>query len=104
MAKYGLIGRNLAFSFSKTFFTTKFEQEKRRDTYHNFSLKHIDELPRVIAENPGIKGLNVTIPFKESVMPLLDRIDKEAPGVTLSSDGKRRLIPPEWHPPERLRS
>lgn len=78
MAKYGLVGKNLAYSFSKTFFTAKFEQEKRKDTYDNFSLQNIEELHNVIKTNKGLKGLNVTIPYKESVMPLLDRIDKEA--------------------------
>ncbi len=78
MAKYGLIGQNLSFSFSKAFFTTKFEQEKRDDSYHNFEIECIDKLTEIISKTEGLKGLNVTIPFKESVIPLLDRIDKEA--------------------------
>ena len=78
MAKYGLIGKNIGYSFSKTFFTIKFEQEKRKDTYSNFDISEIDKVLEILNNNPEIKGLNVTIPYKESVIPLLDRIDKEA--------------------------
>ncbi len=78
MAKYGLIGKNISYSFSKTFFTVKFEQEKRNDSYHNFDIECIHLLPEILAKNKDIKGLNVTIPFKEEVIPLLDRLDKEA--------------------------
>jgi len=78
MAKYGLIGRNIGYSFSKAFFSTKFEQEKRQDTYGNYDIEDISELKEIIANGGGIKGLNVTQPYKETVIPLLDRIDKEA--------------------------
>ena len=78
MAKYGLIGKNIGYSFSKAFFTTKFSQENRTDTYLNFDIASIESLKDVIQANETLKGLNVTIPYKESVIPLLDRIDKEA--------------------------
>ena len=78
MAKYGLIGKGIGFSFSKTFFTAKFEQEKRQDTYENFDIDCINKLEQIIQENQNLKGINVTIPYKESVIPLLDRLDKEA--------------------------
>jgi shikimate dehydrogenase len=78
MAKYGLIGKDLSHSFSKTFFTYKFEKESRKDTYHNFELQDIQEFPGFIAKNPELKGLNVTIPYKEAIIPFLDRLDKEA--------------------------
>ncbi len=78
MAKYGLIGKNIGFSFSKTFFTTKFSQENRSDTYANFDVESIDTLKEIIKDNSTLKGLNITIPYKESVIPLLDRLDKEA--------------------------
>ena len=78
MAKYGLIGKNIGFSFSKAFFTTKFSQENRTDTYLNFDIASIESLKDVIQANETLKGLNITIPYKESVIPLLDRIDKEA--------------------------
>lgn len=78
MAKYGLLGKNIAYSFSKTFFTAKFELENRIDTYHNFDIECITLFDKVLEENPTLKGLNVTIPYKESIMPLLDRVEKEA--------------------------
>ena len=78
MAKYGLIGKNIGYSFSKNFFTSKFEKEKRHDSYNNFDIQCIDEFPNIISENPNIKGLNVTIPYKESIIPFLNKIDKEA--------------------------
>ena len=78
MAKYGLIGKNIAYSFSKTFFTVKFEQEGRKDSYHNFDIECIEQLPAIIKEHSDLKGLNVTIPYKEEVIPLLDKLDKEA--------------------------
>ena len=78
MAKYGLIGKNIGYSFSKAFFTTKFSQENRTDTYLNFDIASIESLKDVIQANETLKGLNITIPYKESVIPLLDRIDKEA--------------------------
>lgn len=78
MASYGLIGRNISYSFSKTFFTTKFENENRKDTYENFDIEDISALKAILCDQPGLRGLNVTIPFKESVIPFLDRIDKEA--------------------------
>lgn len=81
MAKYGLVGKDIGYSFSKTFFTIKFEQEKRKDSYQNFDIDSIDLLPEILKKNKGLKGLNVTIPFKEDVMPLLDRIDKEAKAI-----------------------
>ena len=78
MAKYGLIGKNIGYSFSKTFFTIKFEQEKRKDTYCNFDISDINQLSEIIKKTENLKGLNITIPFKEAVIPLLDRVDKEA--------------------------
>ena len=81
MAKYGLIGKDIGFSFSKTFFTTKFSQENRSDSYVNFDVQSIDKLREIISDNSTLKGLNVTIPYKESVIPLLDRLDKEAKNI-----------------------
>ena len=78
MAKYGLIGKDLSHSFTKTFFTYKFEQENRRDSYHNFELDHLEEFPQLIKKTEGLKGLNVTIPYKEAIIPYLYKLDKEA--------------------------
>lgn len=78
MAKYGLIGRDLNHSFSKTFFTYKFEKENRKDIYENYALPEIEDFPQLLEKHPDIKGLNVTIPYKQSIIPYLDSIDKEA--------------------------
>ncbi|MDC7993945.1 shikimate dehydrogenase family protein [Altibacter sp. HG106] len=78
MAKYGLVGKNIDYSFSKQFFTEKFKEERRKDSYENFDLACIELLPEIINDLRGLKGLNVTIPYKETVIPLLDRVDEEA--------------------------
>ncbi len=78
MRTYGLIGYPLEHSFSRQFFTEKFRKEKRKEQYLNFELREIGLLPEVIAENSRLAGLNVTIPYKEKVIPLLDRVDPEA--------------------------
>jgi shikimate dehydrogenase len=78
MAKYGLIGKDLSHSFSRTFFTNKFEKEKRKATYHNFELESLEQFSDLIKKTDGLKGLNVTIPYKEKIIPYLDKMDKEA--------------------------
>lgn len=72
MQLFGLIGYPLTHSFSKKYFTEKFEQEGLHDyQYENFPIASIDELPALIAKNPHLKGLNVTIPYKQAVIEYL---------------------------------
>ena len=78
MAKYGLIGHNIGYSFSKTFFNYKFEKEKRNDSYENFDIPVLSEMSKILENNPDLKGLNVTIPYKKNIIQLLDEVDKEA--------------------------
>ena len=78
MAKYGLIGYNIGYSFSKTFFNFKFEKENRNDSYENFDIPVLSEISEILENNPDLKGLNVTIPYKKSIIQLLDEVDKEA--------------------------
>jgi shikimate dehydrogenase len=74
MRRYGLIGYPLSHSFSQRYFTEKFEREGIRDcTYSNFSLPEIGALTAVLAD-PDLCGLNVTIPYKEQVLPYLDSL------------------------------
>lgn len=76
---YGLIGYPLSHSFSKKYFTEKFEKENLTDhDYNLFPIEKIDELPALIAKYPQLKGLNVTIPYKESVIPFLNELDPTA--------------------------
>ena len=77
--KLGLIGFPLSHSFSVSYFKNKFEAEKITDfTYENFEIPTIEELNKVIDENPNLIGLNVTIPYKEQVIPFLDELDDDA--------------------------
>lgn len=72
MRRYGLLGRTLKHSFSERYFAEKFSRLGIKDAvYQNFELDAIDELPRLLAEQAGLKGLNVTIPYKEEVVPFL---------------------------------
>ncbi len=96
MNTYGLIGFPLGHSFSKKYFTEKFEKLgiSTENNYQLFELEDIKELPALFA-NPSIKGLNVTIPHKQAVMPFLDSLDDSAAKVgavnviKFSQDGKK---------------
>lgn len=78
MDKYGLIGYPLGHSFSKTFFNQKFDSERIDAEYVNFEIDNIKELRNIVKDNPDLKGLNVTLPYKTQVIPLLDDIDEDA--------------------------
>lgn len=75
---YGLIGFPLGHSFSQTYFNQKFEAENINAEYINFELPDIGDLMEVFAENPTLSGLNVTIPYKEQVIPYMDSMDPTA--------------------------
>jgi len=73
MRLFGLIGYPLSHSFSKKYFTEKFEKEGITDCrYETFSIPSIDELSDIVKANPDLCGLNVTIPYKEEVLSYLD--------------------------------
>ena len=77
--KFGLIGKTVGHSFSKTFFDEKFFRDGLRDyRYDLYSLKEIDELKALLKANPEICGLNVTIPFKEQVIPFLHELSVDS--------------------------
>lgn len=73
---FGLVGRSLNHSFSRNFFNDLFRDQDIHAQYLNFELSTIEEIRSVI--NSGASGLNVTIPYKESVIPFLDRLSDEA--------------------------
>lgn len=77
MRKFGLIGKTLVHSFSKKYFTEKFEREDVDANYELYSMANVDSLRQFIQEH-SLCGLNVTIPYKQDVIPLLDEIDSEA--------------------------
>jgi shikimate dehydrogenase len=73
MKRFGLIGYPLSHSFSKKYFTEKFEREGLKDhVYDLFPIASIDELPAVLSKHKDLVGLNVTIPYKQQVMKYLD--------------------------------
>ena len=78
MDKYGLIGYPLGHSFSISYFNQKFADEGINAKYENFELPSIDMVTEVLDKNPEVRGLNVTIPYKEKVIPFLDEISPEA--------------------------
>ena len=78
MRTFGLIGKDLSHSFSKNYFTKKFLSENITDAeYLNFELKNISDFKLLINKN-NLSGLNVTIPYKESIIPFLDELSEAA--------------------------
>lgn len=76
---FGLIGYPLSHSFSKKYFTTKFKREHIQEAeYELYPLEQIEDLPILLATNPNIRGLNVTIPYKQVVLSYLDELDETA--------------------------
>lgn len=78
---YGLIGHPLEHSFSPAYFAEKFRKEKINAVYKSFALKDIFELPALLLEYPDIRGLNVTIPYKTTVIPYLNELSAEAQNI-----------------------
>jgi shikimate dehydrogenase len=77
--KFGLIGSTVSHSFSKSYFDEKFFREGLRDyRYDLYPLNNVDELKKLLEENPELQGLNVTIPYKEQVLKFLTDIDPNA--------------------------
>lgn len=76
MKKYGLIGESLGHSFSKSFFETYFEKEGLDASYTNLEIASIDVVSSILSKD--FNGLNVTIPYKESIIPYLDELSEEA--------------------------
>lgn len=82
MRKFGLIGYPLSHSFSKKFFTQKFESEGIQGCeYELYPIEDIDSLTQLLLDNPDLEGLNVTIPYKLEVLPFLDEIDAAAQAI-----------------------
>jgi shikimate dehydrogenase len=77
--KFGLIGKNINYSFSRKYFSEKFQLLHFDNCeYLNFDLKSIKDFPKILSETKGLKGLNVTIPYKEEIIPYLDKLSKNA--------------------------
>lgn len=79
MHRFGLIGKNISYSFSRGYFSDKFSQlELLQHSYENFDLQEIAAFEELISQNRDLKGLNVTIPYKEAILPYLNAIDSQA--------------------------
>jgi shikimate dehydrogenase len=77
--KFGLIGATVSHSFSKSFFDEKFFREGLRDYHYDlYPLGTVEDLKKLLLDNPELSGLNVTVPYKEQVIKLLNDIDSEA--------------------------
>lgn len=81
MDLYGLIGHPLGHSFSKKFFNEKFQNEMIDAEYRNFDIDTIKSFPTIIEEHSNLRGLNVTIPYKELIIPYLDELSDDAQAI-----------------------
>ena len=78
MRRFGLLGKDISYSFSRNYFGNKFEKEAITDaSYENFDLEQITLFPEILKQE-HLAGLNVTIPYKEAVIPFLDKLSKTA--------------------------
>ena len=79
---FGLIGYPLSHSFSKKYFSDKFAKERIENCYYElFPLKIIEEFPELVSKFSNLKGINVTLPYKQKVIPFLDELDEGAMAV-----------------------
>ncbi len=97
MRNFGLIGKNISYSFSQKYFTTKFEKLGLTDcNYTNYDYDTIEEAIHTIKNAPNLVGLNATIPYKESILPFLNELSEDAQKIgavnTISFDKKGNLI------------
>lgn len=81
MQEYGLVGYPLSHSFSKRFFTEYFAARSINAQYLNFELQEISLLPSILKEHPDLVGFNITIPYKEAIIPYLNSCDPNAAAI-----------------------
>lgn len=76
---FGLIGKNISYSFSVKYFSEKFENEKiETSVFKNFDIPDITYFPQIVKKNKGLKGVSVTIPYKKEIIPYLDKLSRKA--------------------------
>ena len=76
---FGLLGKNISYSFSRGYFAKKFEAlDLKKHHYKNFDIQEISDFPSIIKKEEFLEGMNVTIPYKEEVIQYLDKLDKTA--------------------------
>ena len=80
--RFGLVGKDISYSFSQQYFSKKFEALNLKDhLYQNFDISSSDNFADIIAKAENLKGINITIPYKEEVLEYLDEIDEEAKNI-----------------------
>lgn len=89
MIVYGLIGHPLGHSFSKAYFTAKFEREGLDVCYENFDLSAVEEVTELFRSHPEIMGCNVTIPYKETILDYIDGYDETVAEIKATNTLKR---------------
>lgn len=93
MKKVGLIGFPLKNSFSENYFNTRFKERGMAGyVYTNYALSSVDELPELLAHTPELIGFNVTIPHKQAIIPILDKLDETAKAVGAVNCVKRDIV------------
>ena len=76
---FGLLGKNISYSFSRGYFTEKFKElNLKKNKYLNFDIQQIEDFPSIISKKKNLRGINVTIPYKEEVIKYLDKLDVTA--------------------------
>lgn len=78
MSTYGLLGKNISYSFSKPYFENFFNENNLPHQYLNFDIEEIHLFPEVVLKNPDLRGINITIPYKEKVIHFIDDVNKIA--------------------------
>lgn len=102
-AKLGLLGKNISYSFSRGYFTEKFRHSNLPFSYENFDLNSLEELTSVLQNEQLLRGLNVTIPYKEEVIPYLDKLNKTAKEIgavntiKFTKSGKLKGYNTDWY-------
>jgi shikimate dehydrogenase len=81
MRHYGLIGYPLGHSFSASYFGNKFSKEGIEASYRNFPLSSIEAFPELVSKEPALRGLNVTVPYKQEIIPFLDELGHTAKAI-----------------------
>lgn len=77
--KFGLLGKNISYSFSKKYFTEKFKKiGANHFAYKNFDVETVEDFKKIVSETKNLKGMNVTIPYKEAIIPHLSKLSKNA--------------------------
>lgn len=89
MDKFGLIGKNIDYSFSRNYFAEKFDNENIDASYENFDCENLEEVKKLLESDSLIRGYNVTIPYKQVIMPFLQEINKHAQSINAVNTIKR---------------